>query len=32
MNENEQYFVYVSTPTGAEKRVIRIGLETAEKN
>lgn len=31
MNENEQYFVYVSTPTGVEKRVISIGLETAEK-
>ncbi len=31
MNENEQYFVYVSTPTGIDKRVIRIGLETAEK-
>jgi macrolide-specific efflux system membrane fusion protein len=30
MHENEQYFVYVTTPSGVEKRDIRIGLETAE--
>jgi macrolide-specific efflux system membrane fusion protein len=30
MHENEQYFVYVTTPSGVERRNIRIGLETAE--
>jgi macrolide-specific efflux system membrane fusion protein len=31
MHEDEQYFVYVATPTGVDKRDISIGLETAEK-
>lgn len=30
MRENEQYFVYVNTPSGVEKRNIQIGLETTE--
>ncbi|MEX1029902.1 MAG: efflux RND transporter periplasmic adaptor subunit [Paenibacillaceae bacterium] len=31
MHEDEQYFVYVATPSGVERKVISIGLETAEK-
>jgi macrolide-specific efflux system membrane fusion protein len=31
MHEDEQYFVYVETPSGVERKVISIGLETAEK-
>ncbi|MBP1989274.1 efflux RND transporter periplasmic adaptor subunit [Paenibacillus eucommiae] len=29
--ENESYFVMLQTPQGTEKRVIEIGMETAEK-
>jgi hypothetical protein len=31
MLENDQYFVYVTTSNGVEKRIIRVGMETPEK-